>query len=84
MAKKRTERTKKAPAKSALVKNRWTKEQIDILKRLHKTGSNADIAKAVGRKVASVVYKAHCLGLSKGVRRMREMGRENIRHRWGE
>ena len=81
MAKKRTRRKQKPPAQ---VKKRWTKEQIKILKRLYKTHSNADIAEAVGRKVASVVYKAHRLGLYKGVRRMREMGRENIRHRWGE
>ena len=83
-AKKRTKRKKKAPAKPGQVKKRWTKEQIGILKRLYKTHSNADIAKAVERKVASVVYMAHRLGLYKGVRRMREMGRENIRHRWGE
>ena len=40
--------------------------------------------RGVGRKTASVVYQAHRLGLYKGVRRMRQMGQENIRHRWGE
>ncbi len=85
MAKKRNlARKKKAPAKSAQVKKRWTKEQIAILNRLYKSHSNAEIAKSVGRKVASVVYKAHRLGLYKGVRRMRKMGQENIQHRWGE
>ena len=84
MAKKRIKRKKKPPAKPAQVKKRWTKEQIHILKRLYKTHSNADIAKAVGRKVASVVYMAHRLGLYKGSRWMRKVGRENIRHRWGE
>ncbi len=84
MAKKKTTRKEKAPAKPGQVKKRWTEEQIRILKRLYKSHSNADIAKAVGRKVASVTFKAHCLDLKKGVRRMREMGRENIRHRWGE
>jgi len=84
MAKKTTQRKKKPPAKPAQVKKRWTKEEIRILKRLYKSHSNADIAKAMGRKVASVVYKAHRLGLYKGVRRMRQMGQENIRHRWGE
>lgn len=84
MAKKRTASKKKTPAKSAQLKKRWTKEQIAILKRLYKSRSNADIAEAVGRKVASVVYMAHRLGLYKGVRWMRKMGQENIRHRWGE
>jgi hypothetical protein len=65
-------------------KKRWTKEQVRILKRLYKSHSNADIAKAVGRKRASVVSKAHLLGLSKGVRRLRKMGQENIQRRWGE
>jgi len=81
MAKKRTRRKKKTPAQT---KKRWTKEQLRILKRLYKSHSNADIAKAVGRTVASIVYKAHKLGLYKGVRRLRKMGQENIRHRWGE
>ena len=84
MAKKSKKRKKKAPAKPVQVKKRWTKEQLRILKRLYKSHSNADIAEAVGRKVASVVYKAHRLGLYKGVRRLRKMGQENIRHRWGE
>ena len=84
MAKKRTARNKKALAKSAPVKKRWTKEQIAILKRLHKSHTNADIAKAVGRKVASVANKAYRLGLHKGVRRLRKMGQENILHRWDE
>jgi len=74
--------TKKAATKKK--KLRWTEEQVRILKRLHKTRSNAEIAEAVGRDVASVAYKAHSLGLRKGIRRWRQMGRENIRHRWGE
>jgi DNA-binding NarL/FixJ family response regulator len=72
---------RKAPTQT---KKRWTKEQLRILKRLHKSHSNADIAKAVGRKIASVTSKAHRLGLSKSARRLREMGQENIRRRWGE
>ena len=84
MAKKQTKRKRKVSAKTGQVKKRWTKEQIAILKRLHKTHSNADVAKAVGRKVASVAYMAHRLGLYKSVRLRREMGRQNIRHRWGE
>ena len=84
MAKKSVRRKKKTSAKPAQVKKRWTKQQLSILKRLYKSHSNADIAKAVGRKEASVVYKAHRMGLYKGVRRLRKMGQENIQHRWGE
>jgi hypothetical protein len=29
-----------------------------------------------------VVFKGHRLGLSKGARRLKEMGQENIRRRW--
>lgn len=61
---------------------RWTREEIAILKRLYRTHSNAEIAGVLGRKVSSVVFKGHRLGLSKGARRLKEMGRENIRLRW--
>jgi DNA-directed RNA polymerase specialized sigma24 family protein len=61
---------------------RWTRSEIAILKRLYRTHSNAEIAKVLGRKVSSVVFKAHRLRLSKGIRRLREMGRQNIRRRW--
>jgi hypothetical protein len=52
------------------------------LRRLYRTHSNAEIAGLLGRKVSSVVFKGHRLGLSKGARRLKEMGRENIRRRW--
>ena len=81
MAKTRTGSKQKVPNQT---RKQWTKEQVRILKRLYKSHSNADIAKAVGRKAVSVVFKAHRLGLSKGVRRLRKMGQENIQHRWGE
>jgi hypothetical protein len=68
--------------KTARRRPRWTTSEISILKRLYRTHSNAEIAKVLGRKVSSVVFKAHLLGLSKGIRRLREMGRENIRLRW--
>ncbi len=61
---------------------RWTKQEVEVLRRLYRTHSNADIAAVLGRKVSSVVFKAHRLGLAKGIRRLREMGRENISLRW--
>src|SRR5512138_727792 len=69
-------------AKSSRVRPRWTKEEVSLLKRLYRTHSNAEIARVLGRKVSSVVFKGHRLGLSKGIRRLKEMGRENIRRRW--
>ena len=61
---------------------RWTKEEVALLKRLYRTHSNSEIAGILGRKVSSVVFKGHRLGLAKGARRLRDMGRENIRKRW--
>ena len=74
----------KAKKKSATarVRPRWTKEEVALLKRLYRTHSNAEIAEILGRKVSSVVFKGHRLGLAKGARRLKEMGRENIARRW--
>jgi len=49
---------------------------------MYRTKSNEEIADVLGRKVTSVVFKAHRLGLKKGRRRLQEMGRENIAKRW--
>ena len=73
---------KNAKAKTPQMRPRWTNEEVALLKRLYRTHSNAEIAEKIGRKVSSVVFKGHRLGLSKGARRLREMGRENIRRRW--
>jgi len=73
---------KKSKGRTTRVRPRWTKEEVSLLKRLYRTHSNAESAGILGRKVSSVVFKGHRLGLSKGVRRLREMGRENIRRRW--
>jgi hypothetical protein len=75
-------RKNKKKVKVSRVRPRWTKEEVSLLKRLYRTHSNAEIAQLLGRKVSSVVFKGHRLGLSKGARRLKEMGRENIRRRW--
>jgi hypothetical protein len=49
---------------------------------MYRAHSNAEIAGVLGRKVSSVVFKGHRLGLSKGARRLKEMGQENISQRW--
>ena len=73
----------KKKAVTSRVRPRWTKEEVALLKRLYRTHSNAEIAEILGRKVSSVVFKGHRLGLAKGARRLKEMGRENIARRWG-
>jgi DNA-binding CsgD family transcriptional regulator len=82
MQKKTSLPGKKGVSRPPRLRPRWTRSEIAILKRLYRTHSNAEIAKLLGRKVSSVVFKAHRLRLSKGIRRLREMGRENIRRRW--
>ena len=74
----------KSKSKTVKVRPRWTKEEVTLLKRLYRTHSNAEIAQILRRKVSSVVFKGHRLGLSKGARRLREMGRENIQRRWNK
>jgi hypothetical protein len=61
---------------------RWTREEVTTLKSLYRTRSNAEIARVLGRSVSSIVFKGYRLGLSKGIRRLKEMGRENINKRW--
>jgi|GEM_PF-919222 len=73
---------KKKKTRTSRVRPRWTKEEVALLKRLYRTHSNAEIAEILGRKVSSVVFKGHRLGLAKGARRLKEMGRENIARRW--
>ncbi len=74
---------KRAPSRVAALKRpRWTREEVLTLKRLYRTRSNAEIARVLGRTVSSIVFKGYRLGLSKGIRRLKEMGRENINRRW--
>jgi len=61
---------------------RWTREEIATLRRLYRTRSNSEIARLLGRTVSSIVFKGYRLGLAKGIRRLKEMGRENINKRW--
>jgi len=75
-------KTVKTKVKNVRVRPRWTREEVSLLRRLYRTHSNAEIAGILGRKVSSVVFKGHRLGLSKGARRLKEMGRENISRRW--
>lgn len=70
--------------KKRFVRPRWTKEEVATLRRMYRSSSNAEIADRLGRKISSVVFKGFRLGLSKGPKRLRAMGKENIAKRWGK
>lgn len=74
----------KKTKKQRSVRPRWTKGEVAKLRRMYKSSSNAEIARALERKVSSIVFKGYRLGLSKGVKRLKAMGKENIAFRWGE
>jgi hypothetical protein len=67
-----------------IVRPRWTKDEVKVLKSMYRTFSNREIAIHLHRKVSSVVFKGHLLGLSKGPARLKAMGKENIALRWGK
>ena len=75
----RKQKSGKTPARK---RPRWTREEVATLRHLYRTQSNAEIAVVLGRTVSSIVFKGYRLGLSKGIRRLKEMGRENINKRW--
>jgi hypothetical protein len=76
-------RRRRDPRRSkASPRRRWTAAEKQILKRLYRTRSNAYIAQLVGRSITAVTFQGHRLGLSKGIRRLKHMGRENVRKRW--
>jgi len=60
----------------------WTEEEVAVLKRLYRTRSNSQISRILRRTVAAVLLKANRLNLLKGTRRLKKMGRENVRRRW--
>ena len=62
---------------------RWTPDALGELRARYPHDANIDIAQSLGRSVKSVVSKAHQLGLRKEVERLRQMGRENVRLRYG-
>ena len=62
---------------------RWTPEKIKLLRRIYANLPNCEIARRLERPLGGVVSLAHKLRLNKSVRRMQQMGRENISNRWG-
>ena len=62
---------------------RWSEPELAELRRCYPTEPNLDIARRLGKSIKSVVSKAHSLGLRKEPSRLAQMGRENVRLRYG-
>jgi len=63
---------------------RWTWEDERRLAVLYPHHDNLEIARELGRSVASVANKASQLGLKKSAKVLREMGRKNVSVRYGD
>ena len=68
MAKKKKVTKKKAP-------KQWTKDEVNLLKKLFPTNPTSKIAKKFGRKTDTVKKKASRMGLSKSKRYLKSIGR---------
>ena len=62
---------------------RWRAAELRLLRRSSPHHPNAWIARRLGRSTAAVVSRAHALGLAKSPTRLADMGRANVRLRWG-
>lgn len=60
---------------------RWKPAELAKLRQLYPRRENVEIARLLGRTVASVTNKASQLGLSKSPRALAQMGRRNVARR---
>ncbi len=61
---------------------RWSREEIITLQRIYPQHDNLEVARQLGRSVASVANKASQLGLRKSSAALQSMGRRNIAVRY--
>jgi len=61
---------------------RWTSAEVRQLRSQYATRANVELARELGRTVASVVSKARLMKLKKSARRLSDMGRENVSVRY--
>lgn len=66
----------------ATVMPRWGEAELEILIARYPTCPNRELARELGRSVASIVSKASTLHLKKSIQRLRAMGRENVSVRY--
>lgn len=62
---------------------RWSHAEIERLRSLYADRDNLAVARALGRTVASIANKANLLGLKKSAAVLADIGRCNIRMRYG-
>lgn len=62
---------------------RWSAEQIAHLTRIYADNDNLEVARLLGRSVASVANKANQLGLRKSAALLADLGRLNVAVRYG-
>ena len=62
-------------AKSKTIKGRWSKSDINLLKKLFPNNSTAQVAARLRRPVKTVERKAYRMGLKKSKKYLRSIGR---------
>lgn len=62
---------------------RWTAEQVERLRQVYADRDNLEVARLLGRTVASVANKANLLGLRKSPTLLADLGRLNVAIRYG-
>lgn len=61
---------------------RWSAWETDVLVRCHANNPDAKLAEYLERSISSVKAKAHMLKLKKSKKRLREMGKQNVKRRY--
>jgi len=61
--------------KKKVKKDRWTKAEVNLLKKLFPTNPTSKVAKKLGRKTDAVKKKASRMGLRKSKRYLKSIGR---------
>ncbi|MBL8730967.1 MAG: hypothetical protein JNN13_01185 [Planctomycetes bacterium] len=62
---------------------RWSADQIERLRQVYADRDNLEVARLLGRTVASVANKANLLGLRKSATLLADLGRLNVAIRYG-
>lgn len=62
---------------------RWTSQEVERLREVYPHRDNLDVARELGRSVASVANKANQLGLHKSPEILAQLGRRNVALRHG-
>ena len=57
-----------------LVTGEWSKNEVKILKKIHRSTSTKEVAAKLGRKIKSVEAKASQLGLKKTKKYLKSVG----------